>query len=233
MSSPTPRTPAASTGICALTRKRTPWPAISPARASTAPKRQSPGSRRTTSTAFSVPTRPTSSSIRRGRRSAGSQGSWRSERSPARACASSRTSASRRRASTATTSGSSGAPIKSRRATGCSGATKSPGSTSAASGSTSISGAAHNLDGDRLNLGGNVNAHWSFKNNWSTGFGINRELGSFDDRATRGGPGANYEGNWNSGATSTPTSASGSPSTRSSAAARPSSDLTSSTSTRG
>ena len=50
-----------------------------------------------------------------------------------------------------------------------------------------------NFDGDRLGLGGNVNAHWSFKNNWSTGFGINRERGSFDDRATRGGPGANYD----------------------------------------
>ena len=35
----------------------------------------------------------------------------------------------------------------------------------------------HNFDGDRLNLGGNVNAHWTFKNNWSTGFGINRERG--------------------------------------------------------
>ena len=56
---------------------------------------------------------------------------------------------------------------------------------------------AHNLDGDRLNFGSNVNAHWTFTNNWSTGFGINRERGSFDDRATRGGPGANYEGNWN------------------------------------
>jgi hypothetical protein len=55
----------------------------------------------------------------------------------------------------------------------------------------------HNFDGDRLTFGGNVNAHWTFNNNWSTGFGINRERGSFDDRATRGGPGANYEGNWN------------------------------------
>ena len=55
----------------------------------------------------------------------------------------------------------------------------------------------HNYDGDRLNFGSNVNAHWTFTNNWSTGFGINRERDSFDDRATRGGPGANYEGNWN------------------------------------
>ena len=55
----------------------------------------------------------------------------------------------------------------------------------------------HNYDGDRLNFGSNVNAHWTFKNNWSTGSGITRERGSFDDRATRGGPGANYDGSWN------------------------------------
>jgi hypothetical protein len=55
---------------------------------------------------------------------------------------------------------------------------------------------AHNFDGDRLFFGGNVNAHWMFTNNWSTGFGINHEIDSFDDRATRGGPGARYEGNW-------------------------------------
>jgi len=54
-----------------------------------------------------------------------------------------------------------------------------------------------NFDGDRLFFGGNVNAHWTFKNNWSTGFGINKEIDSFDDRATRGGPGAIYEGIWN------------------------------------
>jgi hypothetical protein len=56
---------------------------------------------------------------------------------------------------------------------------------------------AHNFDGDRLFIGGNVNAHWTFKNNWSTGAGVTREFDSFDDRATRGGPGANYEGTWN------------------------------------
>ena len=54
----------------------------------------------------------------------------------------------------------------------------------------------HNFDGDRLQLGGNINAHWSFKNNWSTGFGINGSPGGFDDRATRGGPGANFDSNW-------------------------------------
>jgi hypothetical protein len=48
-----------------------------------------------------------------------------------------------------------------------------------------------------LYFGGNVNAHWTFQNNWGVGFGLNHEIDSFDDRATRGGPGANYEGNWN------------------------------------
>ncbi|HEX6974912.1 MAG TPA: DUF5916 domain-containing protein, partial [Vicinamibacterales bacterium] len=47
-----------------------------------------------------------------------------------------------------------------------------------------------NADGDRLALGGNVNAHAVFRNNWSAGFGINFNTQGFDDRATRGGPGA-------------------------------------------
>jgi Domain of unknown function (DUF5916)/Carbohydrate family 9 binding domain-like len=51
--------------------------------------------------------------------------------------------------------------------------------------------AAWNFGGDRLDLGGNVNAHWVFANNWSTGMGLNRGARNFDDRATRGGgPGA-------------------------------------------
>ena len=48
-----------------------------------------------------------------------------------------------------------------------------------------------NFGGDRLGLGGNVNAHWTFANQWSTGTGFTRNAASFDDRATRGvGPGA-------------------------------------------
>ena len=47
-----------------------------------------------------------------------------------------------------------------------------------------------NFDGDRLNLGFNVNAHAVFANQWSTGSGLNLNPQSFDDRATRGGPGA-------------------------------------------
>jgi hypothetical protein len=53
-----------------------------------------------------------------------------------------------------------------------------------------------NFGGDRLSLGGNVNAHWMFKNNWSTGAGLNRSFQTFDDRATRGGPGAYGNRNW-------------------------------------
>lgn len=48
-----------------------------------------------------------------------------------------------------------------------------------------------NFGGDRLDNGGNVNAHWVFTNNWSTGMGFNVNARTFDDRATRGGgPGA-------------------------------------------
>ncbi|MGB2715093.1 MAG: DUF5916 domain-containing protein [Vicinamibacterales bacterium] len=47
-----------------------------------------------------------------------------------------------------------------------------------------------NFDGDRLNLGYNVNAHIVFLNHWGTGSGVNYNPQSFDDRATRGGPGA-------------------------------------------
>jgi hypothetical protein len=47
-----------------------------------------------------------------------------------------------------------------------------------------------NFDGDLLNSGVNVNAHATFTNQWSTGLGLNRFWQPFDDRATRGGPGA-------------------------------------------
>ena len=46
-----------------------------------------------------------------------------------------------------------------------------------------------NYDGDLLQSGGNVNAHSVFPNNWGTGMGVNVNARSFDDRATRGGPG--------------------------------------------
>jgi hypothetical protein len=52
-----------------------------------------------------------------------------------------------------------------------------------------------NFDGDRLNLGYNVNAHIVFRNHWGTGSGVNYLPQSFDDRATRGGPGAYYNTN--------------------------------------
>jgi hypothetical protein len=47
-----------------------------------------------------------------------------------------------------------------------------------------------NHGGDLLNSGVNVNAHATFANQWSTGMGLNRFWQPFDDRATRGGPGA-------------------------------------------
>lgn len=53
-----------------------------------------------------------------------------------------------------------------------------------------------NYGGDRLDLGYNANAHWVFVNNWSTGMGINYLPRPFNDRATRGGPGAYGNPNW-------------------------------------
>ena len=52
---------------------------------------------------------------------------------------------------------------------------------------------AHNFDGDRLQLGGNFNAHWEFTNLWRAGFGVNVNARNFDDRLTRGGPGGYSE----------------------------------------
>ena len=51
-----------------------------------------------------------------------------------------------------------------------------------------------NFGGDLLNSGGNVNAHATFPNNWATGMGVNVGPQTFDDRATRGGPGAYRNG---------------------------------------
>lgn len=53
-----------------------------------------------------------------------------------------------------------------------------------------------NYGGDRLDLGYNANAHWVFVNNWSTGMGINYLPRPFNDRATRGGPGAYGNPSW-------------------------------------
>src|SRR5690606_13417034 len=41
---------------------------------------------------------------------------------------------------------------------------------------------AHNFDGDRLYVGGNVNAHWVLQSNWMFGAGFNVEPRGFDDR---------------------------------------------------
>ena len=45
-----------------------------------------------------------------------------------------------------------------------------------------------NFGGDRLFGGGNINMHWTFQNNWRTGFGFNMNGGGLRDRSTRGGP---------------------------------------------
>ena len=57
--------------------------------------------------------------------------------------------------------------------------------------------AALNFDGDVLNNGLNFNSHWVFQNQWSTGFGVNANFRTFDDRKTRGGPGAYNNPGWN------------------------------------
>ena len=47
-----------------------------------------------------------------------------------------------------------------------------------------------NFDGDRTGLGGNVNFNLRTRGNHRVWLGVNREGAAFDDRATRGGPGA-------------------------------------------
>ncbi len=54
-----------------------------------------------------------------------------------------------------------------------------------------------NYDGDRLFSGGNVNFSFNFINNWSAGGGIGAQPYGFDDRSTRGGPGAVTESSKN------------------------------------
>jgi hypothetical protein len=54
-----------------------------------------------------------------------------------------------------------------------------------------------NFDGDRLDLGGNINSHWTFANNISIGGGVNVNADRFDDRRTRGGPGGRVPRNAN------------------------------------
>jgi hypothetical protein len=48
----------------------------------------------------------------------------------------------------------------------------------------------HNFGGDRVWGGGNVNVHWTLQNFWTVSSGLGPDLRGFDDRATRGGPGA-------------------------------------------
>jgi hypothetical protein len=58
---------------------------------------------------------------------------------------------------------------------------------------------AFNFAGERIFSGGNINGGWTFHNFWNVGFGLGPDIGGFDDRATRGGPGAlrtSYLNNW-------------------------------------
>jgi hypothetical protein len=50
---------------------------------------------------------------------------------------------------------------------------------------------------DGTGVGGNVNAHFTFLNYWSTGFGINRNFQGLATGALRGGPAIIEPGNWN------------------------------------
>jgi hypothetical protein len=54
-----------------------------------------------------------------------------------------------------------------------------------------------NFDGDRRNLGGNINSHWTLTSNLSFGGGFNVNSSGFNDRLTRGGPGGRVPGNLN------------------------------------
>ncbi len=51
--------------------------------------------------------------------------------------------------------------------------------------------------GDRRSFGGNINMHFTYNNNWSNGFGINRNLSGLDPAYNRGGPMMRTPNNWN------------------------------------
>jgi hypothetical protein len=51
--------------------------------------------------------------------------------------------------------------------------------------------------GEFLDVTLNINTHWQFQNLWAAGGGVNFNTRGFDDRKTRGGPGARTNGNVN------------------------------------
>jgi len=51
--------------------------------------------------------------------------------------------------------------------------------------------------GIRRSLGGNVNMHFTFNNNWAFGYGINHNLPAYDPSMNRGGPNLYVAGNTN------------------------------------
>jgi hypothetical protein len=54
-----------------------------------------------------------------------------------------------------------------------------------------------NFGGDRRNLGYNLNSHWTFNSGWGFGSGFTFNAERFEDRHTRGGPGALVPGGLN------------------------------------
>lgn len=54
-----------------------------------------------------------------------------------------------------------------------------------------------NFGGENTFDGGNINGYARFKNDWSLGFGINRQFGSLSASALRGGPSLRVPGGWN------------------------------------
>jgi hypothetical protein len=56
---------------------------------------------------------------------------------------------------------------------------------------------AWNFNGERRNIGGNINIHFDFNNNWGSGFGVNRGWGGLDPAFNRGGPAMRTPDNWN------------------------------------
>ncbi len=54
-----------------------------------------------------------------------------------------------------------------------------------------------NFNGDRRNIGGNINMHFDFNNNWGSGFGMNKGWGGLDPASNRGGPALRTPDSWN------------------------------------
>ncbi|MCF8369051.1 MAG: carbohydrate binding family 9 domain-containing protein [Bacteroidales bacterium] len=56
----------------------------------------------------------------------------------------------------------------------------------------------YDFAGTMVNLGGNINFYTQFKNYWSVGSGLNRDVYNVNRSELRGGPALKYPGDWNS-----------------------------------